>query len=84
MIALEHHEKLDGSGYPGNKTKISMPARIIGIIDCDEALTSDDHPYRNAMQPFDSLSQIIGKDASEGKFNKKFYAHFVKSLGSLR
>lgn len=84
LTALEHHEKLDGSGYPDGKSRISKAAQIIGIIDCYEALTNDDRPYRNAMQPFDSLSQIIGKDASKGKFNKELYAYFVKSLGSLQ
>ena len=41
ICALEHHEKIDGSGYPNHKTKISQAAKIIGIIDCYEALTND-------------------------------------------
>ncbi|MBW2195170.1 MAG: HD domain-containing protein, partial [Deltaproteobacteria bacterium] len=51
LAALEHHEKTDGSGYPHGKTKISKPARIIGLIDCYEALTTDERPYREAMGP---------------------------------
>jgi len=39
ICALEHHEKLDGSGYPNNKTMISRNAQIVGIIDCYEILT---------------------------------------------
>ena len=78
--ALEHHEKLDGTGYPNEKTKISMTAQIIGIIDCYEALTNDDRPYRMAMGIFDTLKEIIGKDVEAGKFNKDIYSEFVKSL----
>ena len=80
--ALEHHEKLDGSGYPNGKTKISMTAQIIGIIDCYEALTNDDRPYRSAMGVFDTLKEIIGKDVEAGKFNKEVYSEFVISLAS--
>jgi putative nucleotidyltransferase with HDIG domain len=83
LTALEHHEKLDGSGYPANKTKICLQAQIIGIIDCYEALTNDDRPYRPAMGPFDTLNDIIGEDVKEGKFNKELYTLFVKSLGGF-
>lgn len=83
LSALEHHEKLDGSGYPGSKTRISMSAQIIGMIDCYEALTNDDRPYRAAMGVFDTLQIIIGKDVESGKFNKEIYSQFVKSLGTL-
>lgn len=80
LSALEHHEKLDGSGYPGNKTRISRAAQIIGIIDCYEALTNDERPYRSAMGAFDTLDQIIGKDVKAGKFNKEIYSQFVITL----
>ncbi len=80
LAALEHHEKLDGSGYPQKKTRISQVAQIIGIIDCYEALTNDDRPYRNSMGVFDALEEIIGKEAKVGKYNKDIYCQFVRSL----
>lgn len=80
--ALDHHEKLDGSGYPNGKTRISRISQIIGIIDCYEALTNDNRPYRNAMEAYEALSQIIMKDVSAGKFDKELYAQFIKSLGN--
>ena len=83
LSALEHHEKLDGSGYPNNKTKISRTAQIIGVIDCYEALTNDDRPYRNAMGTFDTLNNIIGEDVKKGKFSKEIYFQFVRSLGGV-
>ena len=84
LSALEHHEKLDGSGYPNNKTKINQTAQIIGIIDCYEALTNDDRPYRKSMEAFSTLNQIIGEDVKSGKFSKDIYSAFVRSLGKMQ
>jgi HD-GYP domain-containing protein (c-di-GMP phosphodiesterase class II) len=81
LVALEHHEKLDGSGYPQGKTKISEPAKIIGLIDCYEALTTDERPYREAAPPFDTLEEVIATEVKAGKFDKDVYVEFVKSLG---
>lgn len=81
--ALDHHEKIDGSGYPNGKTKISRMSQIIGMIDCYEALTNDDRPYRNSMNAYEALSMIIMKDVNSGKFDKKLYAQLIKSLGNL-
>jgi len=49
-IALLHHEKWDGTGYPyGLKgKKIPLFARIVSIADVFDALTSD-RPYRKAF-----------------------------------
>ncbi len=77
--ALEHHEKLDGSGYPEGKTKISDCGMLLGIIDCYEAITNDDRPYRSAMQPMAAL-QILKKDVDKGKYNKKIFETFAYSL----
>ncbi|MCP4402451.1 MAG: hypothetical protein GY801_34730 [bacterium] len=45
-----HHEKLDGSGYPGRMKgdEISMVARIMTVADFCNALNTD-RPYRKAM-----------------------------------
>jgi putative nucleotidyltransferase with HDIG domain len=80
--ALNHHEKIDGSGYPNGKIRISRMSQIIGIIDCYEALTNDDRPYRNAMDAYEALSTIIMKDVNSGKFDKELYAQLIKSLGN--
>jgi HD-GYP domain-containing protein (c-di-GMP phosphodiesterase class II) len=49
--ALEHHEKLDGSGYPKGTRHISFVGQLLGIIDCYEALTNEERPYRSAKSP---------------------------------
>ena len=49
LIALRHHERWDGSGYPeglkGNQ--IPLPARIVAVADVFDALTSE-RPYKRA------------------------------------
>ncbi|MCF6177176.1 MAG: HD domain-containing protein [Victivallaceae bacterium] len=53
---LQHHEKLNGSGYPEGvtKTKISLESRILTVSDIFQALAQD-RPYRKGL----SLSGII-------------------------
>jgi diguanylate cyclase (GGDEF)-like protein/putative nucleotidyltransferase with HDIG domain len=49
-IVLSHHEKWNGTGYPQgiNGEAIPMGARILSVVDCFDALTSE-RPYRRAM-----------------------------------
>lgn len=77
--ALQHHEKLDGSGYPYGITNIDKTAQIIGFIDCYEALTNDDRPYRNAMSPFKTL-KLIKQDVESDKFSRDLFKTFAYSL----
>lgn len=77
--ALEHHEKLDGSGYPSGLLHISFSGQIIGIIDCYEALTNEDRPYRRAMEPLECL-KLIKSDVEAGKFDRTLFERFCRSL----
>ena len=59
-----HHERLDGSGYPLHlkEDKINDFAKIIGIIDMFDAMTSD-RSYRKAMDievAFKELKSLSG------------------------
>lgn len=59
-IAAEHHEKVDGSGYP-KKLKgkeISYFAKIVAVADVYDALTTN-RSYRKAMLPYDAIKIII-------------------------
>lgn len=77
--AIEHHEKLDGSGYPSGTMDISECGQILGIIDCYEAITNDERPYRNAMLPIKALTLLKG-DVDKGYFNKEMFRDFAYSL----
>ena len=58
-IALNHHEKWDGSGYPNQLQGSSIPesARIIAIVDVFDALTTR-RPYKEAWSMGDALKEI--------------------------
>ncbi len=79
MGALEHHEKLDGSGYPKGTRNISYVGQLLGIIDCYEALTNEDRPYRRARQPLETL-KFLKDDVTAGKFNRDIFEKFCYSL----
>ncbi|BAT71704.1 metal dependent phosphohydrolase [Thermosulfidibacter takaii ABI70S6] len=66
LIALEHHEKWNGSGYPyGKKEKeISIYGRITAIADVFDALTSD-RPYKKAWDAEKARDHIASKAGKE-------------------
>lgn len=64
-IVLQHHEWVDGSGYPEGLRgdEISLHARIFAVADCYDALISD-RPYRSGMSP-ERVKEIL--QAGAGK-----------------
>lgn len=57
-----HHERMDGMGYPKGLTRdeMSIPARMMGVADIFEALTSKDRPYKKAKTLSETL-MILGQ-----------------------
>lgn len=64
LIALRHHERWDGSGYPDGLRgeEIPLPARIVAVADVFDALTSE-RPYKRAWSPTESFDYL---DAHRG------------------
>ena len=58
-IVAAHHENWDGSGYPNGLRGEEIPigARILSVVDCFDALTSD-RPYRPAMREADAMAIV--------------------------
>ncbi len=58
-IILQHHERLDGSGYPQGlkEPDILLEARILGVADVMEAMCSH-RPYRPALDPAVALAEL--------------------------
>ncbi len=61
-FAGQHHEKMDGTGYPFRLTgeELSLQARILAVADIFEALTARDRPYKKPMQLSQAID-ILGK-----------------------
>ena len=58
-VVRHHHEQWDGAGYPDGLRGESIPlgARILAVVDCFDALTSD-RPYRRRLQKEEALEYL--------------------------
>ena len=67
-VALQHHERLDGSGYPDGITgdELSLEVSILAVCDVVEAMSSH-RPYRPAMTTTDILKELT--DGRGTKYN---------------
>ncbi len=75
----EHHERLDGNGYPQglHGDEISFSAKIVGVVDVLDALTST-RPYRREMD-LDQAMQIM-EDGMDTQFDSAMIGH-IRELG---
>lgn len=79
LTALQHHEKMDGSGYPFHLTgeKIHVYARIVAIADIFHAMTLH-RRYRKAQSPYLVLEQL--KTEAFGKLDPSIVQTFVEKV----
>jgi HD-GYP domain-containing protein (c-di-GMP phosphodiesterase class II) len=67
LLALEqHHERLDGSGYPQQlrAEQVARIARVVAVADVFDAMTSD-RPYRGALPISDVLEMLERRAGTE-------------------
>jgi HD-GYP domain-containing protein (c-di-GMP phosphodiesterase class II) len=78
MIA-NHHERLDGSGYPrGVKgDKLSKLAKITAIVDVYDAMTGD-RPYKKGEHPLKVFRFLMSQ---QNQFDQELVQQFIKYLG---
>lgn len=79
-IACNHHEHMDGSGYPRGITAddLSLRARIMCIADIFEALTSPDRPYKKGMLLSQAMT-ILGRMVEDNHLDADLFRLFVES-----
>lgn len=83
IIALNHHEKYNGCGYP-NKVKgkdIPLSGRIVAIADVFDALTSK-RPYKKAWS-FESAQKLLEDEKGE-HFDPELVDIFIKNIDEVR
>ncbi|WP_233558196.1 HD-GYP domain-containing protein [Alginatibacterium sediminis] len=81
-VALTHHEKWDGSGYPNGLVGEGIPieGRIVAIADVFDALTSE-RPYKKAWKVDDAVQEI--EKSAGSHFDPKLVAVFVALVPQL-
>jgi putative nucleotidyltransferase with HDIG domain len=81
-IVRHHHENWDGTGYPdGLKgTDIPIGARILSVVDCFDALTSD-RPYRPRLPETEAIKILIQRRAT--MYDPVIVDTFVSIYGEL-
>jgi HD-GYP domain-containing protein (c-di-GMP phosphodiesterase class II) len=79
-IAYDHHEHLDGTGYPrGLKEGEIMPqVRLLTISDVYDALTAKDRPYKAAMPVERALDILVKEFAQRGKVDADLLDLFIE------
>ena len=81
-IVRHHHENWDGTGYPDRIAGEAIPigARILQVVDCFDALTSD-RPYRRAMSDAEALKIVT--DRSGTMYDPQVVAALLELHGTI-
>jgi HD-GYP domain-containing protein (c-di-GMP phosphodiesterase class II) len=78
-VALEHHVRLNGSGYPDlGRGEIHLFSRIVAIADSYDAITSY-RPYRPARTPNEALRVLL--EGAGSKFDPDLLRLFIQMTG---
>ncbi len=80
LIALNHHERLDGNGYPkGNSTNdLTILSKIVAVVDVFDALTSD-RVYSKRINHFKAMEYICSM--TDVHFDEMVTKTFIKTVG---
>jgi putative nucleotidyltransferase with HDIG domain len=78
-VAAHHHEKLDGSGYPGNlkSAQISVYGKMSAIVDVYDAMTSK-RVYQRQFQPTETLRKLF---EWSNIYDPELVQQFIRCMG---
>ncbi len=79
-IAVNHHEKLNGKGYPRGlkEDELVLEDRIMILADIFEALTASDRPYKGAKK-LSEVFKILGFMAKDNEIDAQLLEFFKNS-----
>ncbi|BFK79933.1 HD-GYP domain-containing protein [Clostridium baratii] len=80
-ICLEHHERIDGTGYPNNlkENEIGILSKIVSIADVYDALTSN-RSYRTPLSTTEALDYIkLNINSTFDEILSKIFSKLIKS-----
>lgn len=79
-IARNHHERLDGKGYPNQLQgeQLSEITRMANIVDCYDALTAD-RVYKSGMPPTAAFRILLA--GVDSQFDKVLVEKFIRCMG---
>jgi diguanylate cyclase (GGDEF)-like protein len=82
-FVLQHHERVDGAGYPAGLAgdAISLEARILHAVDAYAAMTCD-RPYRRAMSAEKAIAEILSLAGSQ--FDERVARALEETLAARR
>ncbi len=80
QIALQHHERWDGKGYPKGLSgkNIKLAARILSVADAFEAMISI-RPYRNSMIGYRAMRELLNDNSR--RFDSDILKIFIRIIG---
>ncbi|MDR2135460.1 MAG: HD-GYP domain-containing protein [Treponema sp.] len=80
FVALQHHERWDGQGYPASISgeNIDIGARILSVADAFEAMVSK-RPYRNSMVGYEAMKALMSDNQS--RFDPDVLKAFIAIMG---
>jgi hypothetical protein len=80
LVALQHHERWDGKGYPRRLKgeDIALESRIVTVVDAYEAMIGQ-RPYRNSMIGYTAMKGILSDNGKH--FDPQVLKAFLESMG---
>ena len=80
-VAVQHRERLDGSGYPKGLSGVAItrPARILGVVDAYQSMR-EDRPYRPALSAEEAAAELQA-DVRAGKLDAEAVAAVLAAAG---